>query len=156
MKLTKVEATVEINKPVNEVFAYASDWRHWNEWREGLYNLKPTTNIERGNGARYYYKAWAAGMKINLESETHLFKENVGWQSIVQKGLPHKMQWVFENRSGKTIVTNILEYSPPWFLIGPILNFFILRRGWQRILNNTLNNLKNHFEGSSEIKEQHI
>ena len=42
MKLTKVEATVEINRPVNEVFAHASDWKHWKEWREGIYDLKPT------------------------------------------------------------------------------------------------------------------
>ena len=156
MKLTKVEATVEINKPVNEVFAYTSDWRHWNEWREGLYDLKPTTNIDRGNGARYSYKAWAGGMKFNLETEIHSFKENDSWQSIVQKGLPHKMQWMFEGKPGKTKVTNILEYSPPWFLIGPILDFFILRRGWQKLLDKTLKNLKNYLEGSSEIKEQHI
>lgn len=153
MKLTKVEAIVEINKPVNEVFAYASDWRHWSEWREGIYDLKPTTNIERGNGARYSHKAWAAGMKLNFETEVHSFKENAGWQSIVQKGLPHKMQWIFEGMPGKTRVTNILEYSPPWFLIGPILNLLVFRRGWQRLLDNTLNNLKNHFEGSAEIKQ---
>jgi uncharacterized membrane protein len=148
MKLTKIEATAEINKPVKDVFAYASDWRHWNEWREGVYNLKPTTNIDRGNGARYSYKAWVAGMKIKLETEIHSFKENVGWQGVVHKGLPHKMQWVFEGKPGKTRLTFILEYSPPWFLIGPILDFFILRPGWQRMLEKSLNNLKIYFEGS--------
>ena len=151
MKLTKVEATVEINKPVNEVFAYASDWRHWNEWREGVYNLKPTTNIERGNGARYSYKAWVAGLKINLETEIHSFKENVGWNGIVYKGLPHKIQLLFEGIPGKTKVTYKIEYDPPWFFIGPILDFLVLRQGWQRLLNKSLSNLKNHFEGSAEI-----
>jgi len=148
MKMTKVEASVEINKPVNDVFAYASDWRHWGEWREGIYNLKPTTDTDRGNGARYSYKAWVAGMKINLETEVHSFKKNVGWQGVVQKGLPHKMQWVFEGKPDKTKLTFILEYSPPWFLIGPLLDFFVLRRGWQRMLEKSLNNLKIYFEGS--------
>jgi uncharacterized membrane protein len=153
MKLTKVEATVEINKPVNEVFEYASDWRNWNEWREGVYELKPTTSVERGNGARYSYKAWVAGMKINLETEIHSFKENVGWNGIVHKGLPHKIQLLFEGTLGKTKVTYKIEYDPPWFFIGPILDFLILRRGWQRLLNKSLDNLKNYLEGSSEIKE---
>jgi len=148
MKLTKVEASAEINKPVNEVFAYASDWKHWSEWREGVYDLKPTTTIERGSGARYSYKAWVAGMKINLETEIHSFKENEGWKGVVQKGLPHKMQWVFEGKPNKTKLTFILEYSPPFFLIGPLLDFFILRPGWQKLLDKSLSNLKKHFEGA--------
>jgi len=152
MKMTKVEASVEINKPVRDVFAYASDWQHWNEWREGVSNLKPTTEIERGNNARYAYKTKIAGMKFNLETEIHYFKENGGWQGIVRKGLPHKMQWVFESKAGKTKLSYILEYSPPFFLIGPLLDFFILKPGWQRMLEKTLNNLKIQLEGPPENK----
>lgn len=146
MKMSKVEASVEINKPIRDVFAYASDWQHWEEWREGLADLNPTTEIERGNNTRYSYKALVAGMKFNLETEIHYFKENVGWQGIVRKGLPHKMQWVFENNVGKTKVSYVLEYSPPFFLIGPLLDFFILKPGWRRMLDKTLNNLKIHME----------
>ena len=146
MKMTKVEASIEINKPVKEVFAYASDWNHWAEWREGVTDLKPTSVIEKGNNARYAYKALVAGLKFNLETEIHYFKENVGWQGIVRTGLPHKMQWQFENKASKTNVTYIIEYSPPWFLIGPLLNFFIIKPNWQRMIENTLNNLKVHLE----------
>ena len=146
MKMTKVEASLEINKPVKEVFAYASDWKHWTEWREGVADLKPTTATDRGNNTRYAYKALVAGLKFNLETEIHYFKENVGWQGIVRTGLPHKMQWQFENKASKTNVTYIIEYSPPWFLIGPLLNFFIIKPNWQRMVEKTLNNLKIHLE----------
>lgn len=146
MKMTKVEASLEINKPVKEVFAYASDWKHWDEWREGVADLKPTTATDRGNNTRYAYKALVAGLKFNLETEIHYFKENVGWQGIVRTGFPHKMRWQFENKAGKTIVTYIIEYSPPWFLIGPLLNFFVLKPNWQRMVEKTLNNLKVHLE----------
>jgi uncharacterized membrane protein len=146
MKMTKVEANLEINKPVNQVFAYASDWKHWAEWREGVSDLKPTTETDRGNNTRYAYKALVAGLKFNLETEIHYFKENVGWQGIVRTGLPHKMQWQFENKASKTNVTYIIEYSPPWFLIGPLLNFFIIKPKWQRMIEKTLNNLKVHLE----------
>jgi uncharacterized membrane protein len=150
MKMTKVEASVEINRPVRDVFAYASDWRHWEEWREGLYDLKPTTENDKGNNARYAYKALVAGLKFNLETEIHYYKENVGWQGIVRKGLPHKMQWVFDNKASKTVATYIIEYSPPWFLIGPLLDFFILKPSWQRMLEKSLNNLKIRLEGPLE------
>ena len=149
MKMTKIEASLEINKPVKEVFAYASDWKHWTEWREGVADLKPTTATDRGNNTRYAYKALVAGLKFNLETEIHYFKENVGWQGIVRTGLPHKMQWQFENKASKTNVKYIIEYSPPWFLIGPLLNFFIIKPNWQRMLKKTLNNLKVHLESQS-------
>jgi uncharacterized membrane protein len=146
MKMTKVEASLEINKPVKQVFAYASDWKHWAEWREGVSDLKPTTETDRGNNTRYAYKALVAGLKFNLETEIHYFKENVGWQGIVRTGLPHKMKWQFENKVSKTNVTYIIEYSPPWFLIGPLLNFFIIKPNWQSMIEKTLNNLKVHLE----------
>jgi hypothetical protein len=152
MKLTKVEASTEIDSPISDVFAYASDWKHWEEWWVGATDFKPTTKIDRGNGARYSYKAWVAGMKLNLETESHYFKENVGWQGIVREGLPHKIQWLFEYKAGKTKLIYILEYDLPWLLIGPLLNIFIVRPGWQRRLDKSLNNLKIHFEGSQEIK----
>jgi uncharacterized membrane protein len=146
MKMTKVEASIEINKPVKDVFAYASDWKHWAEWREGVVDLKPTTETHRGNDTRYAYKAFVGCLKFNLETEIHYFKENVGWQGIVRTGLPHKMQWQFENKASKTNVTYIIEYSPPWFLIGPLLNFFIIKPNWQRMIEKTLKNLKVHLE----------
>ena len=146
MKMTKVEASIEINKPVKEVFAYASDWKHWVEWREGVFDLKPTSEIEKGNDARFAYKALVAGLKFPLETEIHYYKENSGWQGIVNKGFPHKMQWLFENKASKTNVTYIIEYIPPWFLLGPLLNFFVLKPSWQRKLKKTLNNLKIYME----------
>jgi len=149
MKMTKVEASLEINKPVKQVFAYASDWKHWAEWREGVSDLKPTTETDRGNNTRYAYKALVGCLKFNLETEIHYFKENVGWQGIVRTGFPHKMRWQFENKASKTIVTYIIEYSPPWFLIGPLLNFFILKPNWQRMVEKTLNNLKVHLENQT-------
>jgi uncharacterized membrane protein len=152
MKMTRLEASVEISRSIRDVFEYASDWRHWEEWREGLSGLRPTTKIEKGNNARYAYATSIGGLKFNLETEIHYFKENVGWQGIVSNGFPHKMNWLFENNINKTKLTYVLEYSPPWFLIGPLLNFFILKSSLQRMLEKTLNNLKLHFEGSQANK----
>ena len=35
MAMTRVEASVDINAPVTDVFAFASDWRHWEDWLTG-------------------------------------------------------------------------------------------------------------------------
>jgi len=94
--MTRVESSVDVPAPLAEVFAYASDWRKWEEWWEGVSDFKPTTKLTRGNGTRYAYKAWIAGITLNLETEIHEFAENVGWTGMVIKGPPHRTKWVFE------------------------------------------------------------
>jgi uncharacterized membrane protein len=147
MAMTRVEASVEVNAPVVEVFAYASDWRRWEEWWQGVSEFRPTTAVTRGNGTRYAYKAWVAGMTINVETEIHDFVENVGWKGVVTKGPPHRTQWVFEAKGDTTRLTYILEYRLPVPLLGPLLDSLLMRPGWQRMLEVSLKNLKSHFEG---------
>jgi len=145
--MRRIEASVEIDAPLEEVFAFASDWRRWDDWWEGVSGFRPTTEITRGNGARYAYKAWIAGMTFDLETEIHDFLENAGWRGIAAKGPPHRTQWVFETKGGGTRLTYILEYELPWPVLGSILDFLLMRPGWKRMLNRSLGNLKARFVG---------
>jgi uncharacterized membrane protein len=149
--MKRIEASVLVNAPIEEVFAYASDWRRWEEWWQGVSNFRPTTTTDRGNGTRYAYKAWIAGMSMNLETEIHDFAENVGWKGIATKGPPHRTQWVFEPKDEKTKLTYILEYDLPWPILGPILDALLMRPGWQRMLTRSLENLKIYFEQVNDV-----
>ena len=144
--MTRVESSVDVPAPLAEVFAYASDWRKWEEWWEGVSDFKPTTKLTRGNGTRYAYKAWIAGITLNLETEIHDFAENVGWTGIVTKGPPHKTQWVFEGKGDLTRLTYILEYTLPVPMLGPPLDSLLMRPGWRRRLEKSLRNLRVYFE----------
>ena len=55
--MKKIEASVEIDALVADVFSFASDWQRWESWWEGVSKFRPTTEITRGNGTRYAYKA---------------------------------------------------------------------------------------------------
>ena len=44
----QIEDSIVVAAPLNEVFAYASDWQHWAEWFKGVSDFRPTTAIERG------------------------------------------------------------------------------------------------------------
>ena len=145
--MKRIEASVEINAPVADVFPFASDWQRWEDWWEGVSKFRPTTELKRGNGTRYAYKAWIAGLTLDVETEIHDFAENVGWRGVATKGPPHRTQWVFEPKGGKTRLTYILEYDLPWPVLGPVLDSLLMRPGWQRILERSLANLKIHFEG---------
>jgi uncharacterized membrane protein len=144
--MTKVEASVVVKAPIAEVFAFASDWRKWDDWWEGVSGFRPTTELTRGNGTRYAYKAWIAGITLNLETEIHDFVEKVGWRGIVIKGPPHTTQWVFEPKGETTQLTYILEYSLPVPVLGALLDSLLMRPGWHRRLRKSLENLRVFFE----------
>ncbi len=146
MAMTRVEASVEVAAPVPEVFAYASDWRKWEEWWLGVSDFRPTTGTTRGNGTRYAYNAWIGGLKLGVETEIHNFVENVGWRGTVTKGPPHTTRWVFEPAGTGTRLTYILEYRLPVPLLGPLLDSLLVRRGWQRLLERSLARLEARFE----------
>jgi hypothetical protein len=144
--MKEIQENVEIDAPLADVFAYASDWRLWEHWWEGVAQFRPTTESMRGNGTRYAYKAWIAGMTLNLETEIHDFAENVGWRGVATKGPPHRTKWVFEAKGDKTRLTYILEYELPWPVIGPLLDALLMRPGWRRMLGQSLQNLRAHFD----------
>lgn len=144
--MTSVEASVDIRAPLAEVFAYASDWHKWEDWWEGVSDFQPTTERTRGNGTRYAYKAWIAGIMLNLEAEIHEFAEDVGWKAVGTKGVPHKTQWVFEEHGDQTRLTYKLEYALPIPVLGPLLDTLLMRPGWRRRLKKSLENLKIYFE----------
>jgi uncharacterized protein YndB with AHSA1/START domain len=146
MTMTRIEASVDINAPLADVFAFASDWRQWEGWWEGVSAFRPATEVTRGNGARYAYKAWIAGLTLNIETEIQDFVENVGWRGVVTKGPPHRTQWVFEAKGEATRLTCVLEYSLPVPVLGGLLDSLLMRPGWRRCLEKSLRNLKLHFE----------
>ncbi len=150
MPMTKITASVEVNAPLDDVWAFASDWRHWDDWWDGVSGFRPTTEVTRGNGARYAYRTWIAGLKLNLETEIFDFVEKVGWRGVVTKGPPHRTQWVFESKGPGTRLTYTLEYSLPIPLLGALLDSLLMRPGWQHRLETSLHNLKQHFEAAPD------
>jgi Polyketide cyclase / dehydrase and lipid transport. len=145
--MTRLTATVEIGAPVEQVWAFASDWRHWDEWWEGASGFRPTTEAARGDGARYAYRTRIAGWAVDVETEIHGFVEKSGWYGVATQGPPHRTQWLFEARGPVTRFTYRLEYGLPVPLIGPLADALLVRPAWQRWLEASLRNLKRHFEG---------
>ena len=153
--MTRVEASVDVDAPVADVFAFASDWRRWDDWWEGVSGFRPTTEVTRGNGTRYAYKAWVGGVILGLETEIRDFVDNEGWRGVVTKGPPHATQWLFEPKGNATRLTYVLEYSLPIPVLGPLLDSLLIMPGWRRRLEKSLGNLKAHFEGTRRrIEEQ--
>ena len=146
--MTRIEGTVEIDAPVEEVFEYAADWRRWTEWFEGVSGFEPTTEITEGNGARYAYRAKMFGIPAKVETEIHDYEENVGWRGVGTRGIPHTTHWIFKGGGEASSFTYAMDYEVPVPLIGGLLDALFLKREWRRIIDSSLENLKTHFEES--------
>jgi len=143
--MTRLERSIIINKPVDEVFAYASDWEKWSDWFEGVSDFKPTTEIKKGNGARYAYKAKMMRLNINVETEIRDFVENQGWTGLGTKGIPTQTQWIFEKLEHSTKFTYVLEYKLPFPLLSSLFDKYIMKPQWNRIIEKSLQNLYQKF-----------
>lgn len=143
--MEKVERTIIIDAPVQDVFSYAADWQFWPDWFQGFSDVSTITEVERGNGAIYEYTMRVLGVPFRCQTEIHNFVENKGWSGQRVKGVPHKTTWIFEDLEGRTRFTYIAEYSLPIPVLGPIFCVLFTNPAWRRILKKSLDNLTAHF-----------
>lgn len=139
--MTTVEGSVRIYEPIDHVFQYASDWRCWSDWFEGVSDFRPTSRVVRGNGARFQYRTMVLGICVTVETEIRNFVENGGWTGVSTSGLYHKTHWIFQPSNGSTLFTYKLEYRLPV----PLLKG-AMKREWNRIIRASLQNLKQTLE----------
>ena len=143
--MTRVEESVIVDAPVHAVFAYASDWRGWPEWLEGVTDFRPTTEVTRGTGARYAYRARVMGIPARVETEVRDFVEDSGWTGFSTRGLPHRTFWRFEAQGQSTRFTYAMEYQLPAPLLGAVADTLVVKGQWRRIIGKSLSNLRSHF-----------
>lgn len=143
--MTRIERQIIIDKPIDEVFKYTSDWRKWSDWFEGVTDFKPTTEIQQGNGARYAYDAKMMGLMVKVETEIYNYVENKGWNGKATKGMPHQTEWIFKSTEEGSEFTYALEYKLPIPILGPLLDKWILTPQWIKIIERSLQNLKQKF-----------
>ena len=144
--MTRIEKSIIINKPVEEVFRYASDWEKWSDWFEGVSDFRPTTEIRKGNGTRYAYKAKMMGLNVKVETEIQNFVVNQGWTGKGTKGVPTRTQWIFEPYTSGTKFTYVLEYKLPIPILGPFFDKYFMIPQWNGIIEKSLRNLNQKFQ----------
>lgn len=144
--MTEINRSVKINAPLDKVFEYSSDYRHWSEFFEGVSDVKPITETTRGNGTKFIYKVKVLGMSVPVGTEIHEFKENEGWRGKSFKGMEHSTQWIFKNSNGDTEFTYNLNYDFPWYFGGNMINKMFAQPEWVRIIENSLQNVKRIIE----------
>lgn len=143
--MAKVEASVVINRPVAEVFAYATDLNTHSKWHEGLIEAKQTSSGPTGVGSTYRYVTQMAGQKkLETAGEVTEYVHNAKYAFKSTSGpFPLKGGFAFESAAGGTQVRFFAEAEPGGFfkLAEPILVGTM-----QKQMQTSLGNLKKLLE----------
>src|SRR5262245_4808497 len=142
--MLKIETSTMINRPVEEVFAMASNPEDGPKWSPGLVEAKKTSEGPIGVGATYRLVRMFLGQRVEGEVELTEYEPNRKFTQD-SKGRPFSVesQWTFDTVEGGTRVNVSIEAEPGGFfkLAEPLLRSFT-----KRTMESELANLKDLIE----------
>ena len=145
--MAKVEASVVINRPVDEVFAYMADVRNWSQWNSGMLEGEQTSEGPMGVGTTFRGVNQFMGRRMEWTSEVSEYEPNrkMG-QKITSGPMSIEQSLTFEPVEGGTRFTLVGEGETGGFfkLAEPIVN-----RTMQRQMEGNLANLKDILEAQA-------
>ena len=149
--MAKVQHSVVIGSPVEEVFDFVTDLGNAPLWQSWAVEARYTSDGPRGAGASYVYVARFLGRKIESAGEITAFEPNRRYAWKVTSGpIPMEAETVFEPVDGGTKVTAVWLGEPGGFfkLAEPI----VVRMA-KRQLETDFANLKDLLEAGVEADD---
>jgi len=148
--MTRIEKDVVIEAPLEEVYAFAMDWRNFQRYFDYIHEVKTTTEKTIGEGARLTLRIKFLGLMMASEWEGTEHIENVGltFNTTIMERTAIK-RWRFAPADGSTRVTFTLEYKPWPPLIGQIIDVLRIKPQWEKIYDRSFQNLKQVIEAET-------
>lgn len=135
---------VMIDAPVEKVYVYARDPRHWADFWVGLSEPEELTGAgEVGTVVKHSYMM--AGIRFPVTSrvlEDFFGSEGARWRGSIEGPLAGEQTWLYTPAADGTEVTVDIEYTVPGSALGRIANRLVIERMQERALTQTLENLK--------------
>jgi carbon monoxide dehydrogenase subunit G len=140
----KIETSITISRPIEEVFAYVSDFRNAAQWQAGVVEVRQTPEGPVRIGTQITFVRTFLGRKLEGTSEVveyepptkHTFQSTSG-------PLPFTVSRIFEPATEGTNVTIVFEMQPGgvFALAEPLI-----ARSFRRAVEADFGNLKDLLE----------
>lgn len=110
-----VKKSVYINKPVTEVFAYASDFGNTTKWQGGVESVE-VNGAGNTVGETYTEVRKFLGREMRTTLEVTAFEPNARWGAkVIQGPVPYQVVTTFETTNGGTTVFAHIDGEPTGF-----------------------------------------
>ena len=108
--MTKLEQSVVINRPIEEVFAFVSDFEMSPQWMSELVEAKQTSEGPVGVGTTYMAVATPLGRRAESTQEVVEYEPNSKYAIKSTSGsVESKDEYTFESVAGGTKVIRVAE-----------------------------------------------
>ena len=147
--MTKLEASVEIDRPTEEVFAYMTDIENLTQWMSELVEAKQTSEGPVGVGTTISAVATPLGRRAESIQEVTEYEPNRKFTFKSTSGpVESKDEYTFESVAGGTKVTRVAEAKMGGFfrLAEPVAV-----RMMRRQFETNFANLKDLLEAQAEV-----
>ena len=142
--MAKIEKSITINAPVEEVFAYVDDPMSQLEYLPSMVEVKDVTG--QGVGAHFRWTFKMAGLRF--EGETTMTEYTPNERMVVQSkgGIVSTWDWTFTPEDGGTKINLTVEYTIPVPVLGKLGEALILKQN-EREADQAMANIKAKLEG---------
>ena len=131
-----IKASIIINKPVDEVFAYVTDVKTWPRWEAGLLKAEQTSDGPLNVGTTFRGMNQVLGQRMEWTSEVTNYIPSKSWgQKIVSKNWATEESLTFEPFQGKTTKFTLFSELEMGGLLG-LFAPFVARRMQKQIEKN--------------------
>ena len=132
IEMARIEASVVINRPIEEVFAYMIDFEKTDQWSAQVVETKKTSEGPVGVGTRFVAVARVLGRRIEDTVEVTEYEPNSKY-SLKHAAGPisiEKDEFTFESVAGGIKVTHVFEMETGGFfrLAEPLVARMIRRQ----------------------------
>jgi uncharacterized membrane protein len=142
--MAKIERSITINAPVEQVFTYVDDLKNMMEWLPGLMEIKDVTGSGVGEHHRWTYKM----VGIRLQGETTVTEHIPNQRRVSQSKGGAVSTWIFtfEPHDDGTKLNMDIEYTIPVPVLGKLAEKLVLRRN-EREADLAIANIRDKMEG---------
>ncbi len=143
----RIEQSLVINRPVEEVFAFMSDTAKLPQWNPAVIDAELTSTGPVDVGTTFQFSAQFLGRRFESLCEVIAYEPNRHFAFRTTSGpISLEARYTFESVDGATRVSEVREGAQPGFykLAEPIF-----RRLAQRQMETSLNNLKDLLEAQA-------
>lgn len=143
-----IKASIIINKPVDEVFAYVTDVKTWPRWESGLLKAEQTSDGPLNVGTTFRGTNQVLGQRMEWISEVTNYTRCKSWgQKVVSKGWSTEERLAFEPFQGSSTKFSLVSELE----MGGLLRLFapFVARKMQKQIEKNLVKLKDILEASA-------
>lgn len=149
--MTQIKKTIQIEAPLEKVYALARDPRHWSDWWVGLSEAKAVRG-DGSKGTEVEHTYTLVGIPFALTTrviEEGRTGDEARWVGAIEGQIKGKQEWHYIGHGDSTEVSASIDYALPGKALGKIADRLVIERMEERALASTLENLRTLCKASS-------